>query len=205
MGKKITALFALLLCLGCLTACGGNSAGGSMREAEQNRPTETAVLPHSETVDEPAPESSEDGKRTAFDGVTIQTDNPNRATRVIENGTKVNLLFGDDIVIPATLNDSEAAQALISQLPYTIQANRGAHDYCGRIEELFPYSEEEEHYGWLNGDIDFTTSNWLAIFFNYEAESDYDGGHVNLGVVDCDLSELEGLSGSYEVTIELAE
>lgn len=147
MGKKITALFALLLGIGCLTACGGNSAGGSMREAEQNRPTETAVLPHSETVDEPAPESSEDGKRTAFDGVTIQTDNPNRATRVIENGTKVNLLFGDDIVIPATLNDSEAAQALISQLPYTIQANRGAHDYCVRIEELFPYSEEEEHYG----------------------------------------------------------
>lgn len=56
-----------------------------------------------------------------FIDTVIQTEGTDRVTWVIEDGTKVNLRFGDEIVILITLNDSEAAQALIASLPYTIQ------------------------------------------------------------------------------------
>ena len=47
----------------------------------------------------------------ARDNAVSQTENPQIATRVLENGTKVNIYFGD-ILVPATLNDSKAAKAL---------------------------------------------------------------------------------------------
>ena len=96
---------------------------------------------------------AEPGKRVAKDGAEMQAADPAMPTRLIpENGTKILLHFGDT-VIPGVLNDSETARALIAKLPYTQRMSRYSHDFCGVTEEL-PYSAEEEHYGWLNGDID---------------------------------------------------
>ena len=149
--------------------------------------------------------SAESGKRVAKDGAQMQTDDPTMPTRLPpENGTKILLHFGDT-VIPGVLNDSETAQALIAKLPYTQHMSRYSHDFCGVTEDL-PYDEEEEHYGWLNGDIDYATdAPYFTILFEDQDESEIYGSQVNIGVITCPLSDIAALNGSYDVLIELDE
>ena len=149
--------------------------------------------------------SAESGKRVAKEGAQMQTDDPTMPTRLPpENGTKILLHFGDT-VIPGVLNDSETAQALIAKLPYTQHMSRYSHDFCGVTEDL-PYNEEEEHYGWLNGDIDYATdAPYFTILFEDQDESEIYGSQVNIGVITCPLSDIAALNGSYDVLIELDE
>ena len=149
--------------------------------------------------------SADSGKRVAKDGAQMQTDDPTMPTRLPpENGTKILLHFGDN-VIPGVLNDSETAQALISRLPYTQHMSRYSHDFCGVTENL-PYNEEEEHYGWLNGDIDYATdAPYFTILFEDQDESEIYGSQVNIGVITCPLADIAALNGSYDVLIELDE
>ncbi|MDO5537977.1 MAG: cyclophilin-like fold protein, partial [Desulfovibrionaceae bacterium] len=67
-----------------------------------------------------------------------------QSARVIENGTPVTLTIGKT-VIPATLNDSRTARALIARLPYTVKLHRYSHDYCGVMEDPLPYNEADVH------------------------------------------------------------
>ena len=147
--------------------------------------------------------SAESGKRVAKDGAQMQTDDPTMPTRLPpENGTKILLHFGDT-VIPGVLNDSETARALIAKLPYTQHMSRYSHDFCGVTEDL-PYNEEEEHYGWLNGDIDYATdAPYFTILFEDQDESEIYGSQVNIGVITCPLADIAALNGSYDVLIEL--
>ena len=149
--------------------------------------------------------SAESGKRVAKDSAQMQTDDPTMPTRLPpENGTKILLHFGDT-VIPGVLNDSETARALIAKLPYTQHMSRYSHDFCGVTEDL-PYSEAEEHYGWLNGDIDYATdAPYFTILFEDQDESEIYGSQVNIGVITCPLSDIAALNGSYDVLIELDE
>ena len=149
--------------------------------------------------------SAESGKRVAKDGAQMQTDDPTMPTRLPpENGTKILLHFGDT-VIPGVLNDSETARALIAKLPYTQHMSRYSHDFCGVTEDL-PYNEEEEHYGWLNGDIDYATdAPNFTILFEDQDESEIYGSQVNIGVITCPLADIAALNGSYDVLIELDE
>jgi len=151
------------------------------------------------------PASAEGGKRVAKDGAQMQTDDPTMPTRLPpENGTKILLHFGDT-VIPGVLNDSETAQALIAKLPYTQHMSRYSHDFCGVTEDL-PYNEEEEHYGWLNGDIDYATdAPYFTILFEDQDASEIYGSQVNIGVITCPLADIADLKGSYDVLIELDE
>ena len=135
----------------------------------------------------------------------MQTDDPTMPTRLPpENGTKILLHFGDT-VIPGVLNDSETARALIAKLPYTQHMSRYSHDFCGVTEDL-PYNEKEEHYGWLNGDIDYATdAPYFTILFEDQDESEIYGSQVNIGVITCPLADIAALNGSYDVLIELDE
>ena len=128
--------------------------------------------------------------------MSLKTARPAMPTRLPpENGTKILLHFGDT-VIPGVLNDSETAQALIAKLPYTQHMSRYSHDFCGVTEDL-PYNEEEEHYGWLNGDIDYATdAPYFTILFEDQDESEIYGSQVNIGVITCPLSEIAALNGS---------
>ncbi len=143
-------------------------------------------------------------KKVASDGAKMQRENPAMPTRVIENGTKINIHFGDKI-IPGILNDCETAQALIKKLPYTVRMHSYSHDFCGVTEEL-PYQENEVHYGWLNGDIDYAIdAPYFTILHSDEENSEQYGYQVNIGVITCELSEIRELSGTYDVLIELAK
>lgn len=143
-------------------------------------------------------------KRVASDGATVQTTNPGMPTRVIEDGTRINMYFGET-VIPGILNDSETAKALIARLPYTVRMRRYSHDFCGVMQDPLPYKKGIEHYGWLNGDIDFATdADYFTILFEDEKNSEQYGSQINIGVIDCALSRIGSLGGNYDVRIELA-
>lgn len=146
---------------------------------------------------------AETEKRVAKEDAEMQTDDPTMPTRLPpENGTKILLHFGDT-VIPGVLNDSETARALIAKLPYTQHMSRYSHDFCGVTEDL-PYNEEEEHYGWLNGDIDYATdAPYFTILFEDQDNSEVYGSQVNIGVITCPLADIAALNGSFDVLIEL--
>lgn len=144
-------------------------------------------------------------KITASYGADMQTEDKSMPTRLpMEGGTKINLYFGDT-VIPGVLNDSDTAKALIEKLPMTQHMSRYSHDFCGVTEDL-PYNEDEVHYGWLNGDIDYATdAPYFTILFEDEESSERYGYQVNIGVITCPLEDIANLKGSYDVRIELAE
>ena len=145
-------------------------------------------------------------KRTATnslrEGESIQTQDKNKATRVVNGGTKIKMTFGDTIIY-GVLNDSETAKALIQKLPITQHESRYTHDFCGVTEKL-PYNEDEVHYGWLNGDIDYAIdAPYYTILFKNEEISEQYGDQVNIGVITSPISEIDKLSGSFDVKIEL--
>ncbi|MCQ2511090.1 MAG: hypothetical protein MJ116_11600 [Lachnospiraceae bacterium] len=150
-------------------------------------------------------EAAEGTKKVASDDAKVQSEDPDTATRLPdENGTKIRLTFGDTVIF-GVLNDSETAKALIEKLPYTQQMSRYSHDFCGVTEEL-PYQEENVHYGWLNGDIDYATNApYFTILFEDEERSEQYDYQVNIGVVTSPLSEISALDGSYDVLIEKAD
>jgi hypothetical protein len=195
MIKKTAAVILAAL---TLSAC-GNSTSSSVS-------TETAAAAQTEITTEETETMEETTKRVASDGAQMQTEDKTIATRIPpENGTKINIRFGDEAVITGVLNDSETAQALIAKLPYTVHVGRYTHDFCGVTEEL-PYNEDEVHYGWLNGDIDYAIdAPYFTILFKDEDISEQFGYQVNIGVVTSPLADLDALEGSYDVTIELAE
>jgi len=158
-----------------------------------------------ETAQTEAAQQDEINKRVAKDGAQMQTEDKSMPTRVpMEGGTKINMYFGETL-ITGVLNDSETAQALIEKLPVTQHVNRYSHDFCGITEDL-PYNEEEVHYGWLNGDIDYAiNAPYFTILFEDEDVSEQFGDQVNIGVITTPLSEIAALEGSYDVRIELAE
>lgn len=190
--KKLTLIFAL--CALMLSGCGNAASSESGDTAAASAASETAE----------GTAASEE-KRVAKDGADMQTEDKSMPTRKpMEGGTKINMYFGDT-VIPGVLNDSETAKALIAKLPYTQKVSRYSHDFCGVTEKL-PYSEDEVHYGWLNGDIDYATdAPYFTILFEDEDVSEKYGYQVNIGVITCPIENISSLEGDYEVRIELAE
>lgn len=171
----LSIIMALLLTAG--------AAGCARTETSEEK--ESSVSEENQGTEEQT--ENETNGLAASDGAEMQTEDPEMPTRVIEDGTKINMYFGDTVV-PGILNDSETAQALIEMLPYTVHMNRYSHDFCGVMDDPLPYKEEDVHYGWLNGDIDFATdADYFTILFEDEESSEQYGYQVNIGVIDCPL------------------
>ena len=125
-----------------------------------------------------------------------------KATRTITNGTKIKMHFGDT-VIPGILKDTQTSRELISRMPFTVRLSKYAHDFCGVIKPL-PYDEKEVHNGWQNGDIDFASDgNYFTILYAGEESSKQYGYQINIGIITCDLEEMNKLEGSYDVLVEV--
>ena len=207
MKKIIAVMCAGILCLS-LAACGNNNAGSDApQEQTQAQSSENTSEEASAQVDDTQSKSTEGDSemRVARDGADMQTDDKAMPTRLpMEGGTKINMYFGDTL-ITGVLNDCETAKAFIEKLPMTQHVSRYSHDFCGVTEDL-PYNEEEVHYGWLNGDIDYAiNAPYFTILFEDEDVSEQYGDQVNIGVITVPLSEIAALNGSYDVRIELAE
>ena len=207
MKKIIAVMCAGILCLS-LAACGNNNAGlDAPQEQTQAQSSENTSEEASAQVDDTQSKSTEGDSemRVARDGADMQTDDKAMPTRLpMEGGTKINMYFGDTL-ITGVLNDCETAKAFIERLPMTQHVSRYSHDFCGVTEDL-PYNEDEVHYGWLNGDIDYAiNAPYFTILFEDEDVSEQYGDQVNIGVITVPLSEIAALNGSYDVRIELAE
>ena len=207
MKKIIAVMCAGILCLS-LAACGNNNAGSDApQEQTQAQSSENTSEEASAQVDDTQSKSTEGDSemRVARDGADMQTDDKAMPTRLpMEGGTKINMYFGDTLITGA-LNDCETAKAFIEKLPMTQHVSRYSHDFCGVTEDL-PYNEDEVHYGWLNGDIDYAiNAPYFTILFEDEDVSEQYGDQVNIGVITVPLSEIAALNGSYDVRIELAE
>lgn len=207
MKKIIAVMCAGILCLS-LAACGNNNAGSDApQEQTQAQSSENTSEEASAQVDDTQSKSTEGDPemRVARDGANMQTDDKAMPTRLpMEGGTKINMYFGDTL-ITGVLNDCETAKAFIERLPMTQHVSRYSHDFCGVTEDL-PYNEDEVHYGWLNGDIDYAiNAPYFTILFEDEDVSEQYGDQVNIGVITVPLSEIAALEGSYDVRIELAE
>ena len=207
MKKIIAVMCAGILCLS-LAACGNNNAGSDAPlEQTQAQSSENTSEEASAQVDDTQSKSTEGDSemRVARDGADMQTDDKAMPTRLpMEGGTKINMYFGDTL-ITGVLNDCETAKAFIERLPMTQHVSRYSHDFCGVTEDL-PYNEDEVHYGWLNGDIDYAiNAPYFTILFEDEDVSEQYGDQVNIGVITVPLSEIAALNGSYDVRIELAE
>ncbi|EEU30738.1 hypothetical protein HMPREF0501_00143 [Limosilactobacillus coleohominis 101-4-CHN] len=123
----------------------------------------------------------------------------------VEKPTAVNLIINGQ-TFPAVLNDSQAAQALIKKLPYTITVNQGMHDYCGIMDHL-PYREDDVQSGWFDGDLAFDISgDWFALFLR-GANNEDRYQEVNLGqlVNKEDIDKIAQLPLTVNITIELSE
>ena len=131
-------------------------------------------------------------------------DDNGYASRKIENGTPVTITIGGT-VIPATLNDSKSAKALIARLPFTMTLHKYAHDYCGVMDDPLPYDEADAHYGWLDGDIDFARDgNYFTILYEDEDKSSQYGNQINLGKIDGPLSAIKEMGSDITITVRLA-
>ena len=211
MKKKLMAIITVMaLCLS-LAACGNSSTPASGQQSDQGtaQSTETtgpAENDYSSQVQDNSSQLQEEEKnKVAKDGADMQTEDKSIATRLpMEGGTKINMYFGDTL-ITGVLNDSETAKALIEKLPMTQHMSRYSHDFCGVTEEL-PYNEDDVHYGWLNGDIDYAlNAPYFTILFEDEDVSEQYGYQVNIGVITCPIADIAALQGSYDVRIELAD
>ena len=211
MKKKLMAIITVMaLCLS-LAACGNSSTPASGQQSDQGTAQSTdttgpAENDYSSQVQENSSQLQEEEKnKVAKDGADMQTEDKSIATRLpMEGGTKINMYFGDTL-ITGVLNDSETAKALIEKLPMTQHMSRYSHDFCGVTEEL-PYNEDDVHYGWLNGDIDYAlNAPYFTILFEDEDVSEQYGYQVNIGVITCPIADIAALQGSYDVRIELAD
>ncbi len=105
--------------------------------------------------------------------------------------------------IPAVLNSSTPAKALIAMLPYTVKLHKYAHDYCGVMTAL-PYEQNELRNGWSNGDIAFAADgNYFAILYKDEEISQQYGNMVTLGRLMVTASIMDTLEDAISVTITL--
>lgn len=204
MKKTIALLLAVIMCVS-VTACGtGNTEAETVQEQTQPQPAEEVAAIQEDSSEVSEIDNTSDVK-VAKDGADMQTEDKSMPTRIpMEGGTKINMYFGDTL-ITGVLNDCDTAKAFIEKFPMTQHVSRYSHDFCGVTEDL-PYNEDEVHYGWLNGDIDYAiNAPYFTILFEDEDKSEQYGDQVNIGVITVPLSEIAALEGSYDVRIELAE
>ena len=203
--KKIYLILISLMFILSTVGCSGTEQTIDSAEQANDSSGQSVSDVNNDTASDEGQDDGESSIQVASDGARMQTDDPTMPTRIIENGTKINMHFGDTI-IPGILNDSDTAKALIEKLPYTVHMNSYSHDFCGVMPDDLPYHEEEVHYGWLNGDIDYAIdAPYFTILHSDEEISEKYGYQVNIGVITCELSKIRDLSGSYDVLIELAE
>lgn len=121
-----------------------------------------------------------------------------------KDAMRVRLVIGQT-TITATLADNMTARALAHSLPRTVRLSRYAHDYCGVMDQLLPFTDKDLHSGWKNGDLAYAVNgDYFAILYKDEEISQQFDGMVTLGALDCDPAIMDTLDANIAVRIELA-
>lgn len=113
------------------------------------------------------------------------------------------VLMANGVTIPATLNDTVAAQDFKTRLPFHVSGHRSAVDFCCTASSG-KYDPSETQAGWRNGDISLA-GGWFAVLFDGEEQS---GGYKDMMIIahiaDEHLPLVLSLPTTVEFTVELA-
>ncbi len=116
--------------------------------------------------------------------------------------TKI-VLKANDITIPATLNDTVAAQDFKTRLPFKVSGFRSPVDYCCTAKSG-KFDPQETQAGWTNGDISLA-GGWFAVLFDGEESSkSYDGMMIIAHIDEDNLDLVKELPSKVEFTVEVA-
>ena len=115
--------------------------------------------------------------------------------------TTITMTAGDT-VITAELSDSETTRAFLETLPRTLIMNRyGDREYYGRMESISDNGETVEDFE--NGDVTYYPAGpSFAIFFAGEEHSSQ-SGLIRMGKVTSDLSTLDVMGDTVEISVEI--
>ncbi len=126
------------------------------------------------------------------------SDNP-----VQSETTNITLTSGD-IVITATLDNSETTKAFLATLPRTLTMNNYAdREYYARIDALPENGETISDYE--DGDVTYYPAGPSFAVFFAKADSSNQSGLIRMGKVTSDLSDFAAFSETAEILIEVAE
>lgn len=109
-----------------------------------------------------------------------------------------------DVVIPAVLNDTVAAQEFKKRLPFKVSGYRYEVDYCCTSAcGVFDLTETQS--GWKNGDISLA-GGWFTIFFGGEETSEnYHGMMIIAHIKGEHLELVKSLPDNVKFVVELAD
>jgi len=114
------------------------------------------------------------------------------------------VIKANDVVIPAVLNDTVAAQEFKKRLPFKVSGNRAEVDYCCTAE-CGVFDPKETQSGWKNGDVSLA-GGWFAILFDGEETSqNYHGMMIIAHIEEAYLPMVKGLPEAVTFIVELAE
>lgn len=110
----------------------------------------------------------------------------------------------NDTIIPATLNETVAAQDFKKRLPFKVSGYRSSVDYCCTAASG-KFDPTETQSGWKNGDISLA-GGWFAVLFDGEEQSgSYSGMMIIAHINEENLYLVKSLPDSVEFTVELAD
>lgn len=110
----------------------------------------------------------------------------------------------NNVVIPAVLNDTVAAQEFKKRLPFKVSGNRYEVDYCCTTA-CGVFDPTETQTGWKNGDISLA-GGWFAILFDGEETSqDYHGMMIIAHIEEEHMPLVRGLPDAVKFVVESAE
>lgn len=114
------------------------------------------------------------------------------------------VLKTNNVTIPATLNDTVAAQDFKTRLPFVVSGYRSTLDYCCTANEG-KFDPKEKQAGWTNGDISLA-GGWFAVLFDGEEQSkSYTDMMIIAHIDEENLKLVKNLPENVTFTVELAE
>lgn len=114
------------------------------------------------------------------------------------------IIKANEVIIPALLNDTVAAQEFKKRLPFKVLGNRYEVDYCCTAA-CGVFDPTETQSGWKNGDISLA-GGWFAILFDgQETSQDYQGMMIIAHIDQEHLPLVIGLPDAVKFVVELAE
>lgn len=116
---------------------------------------------------------------------------------------RIRLTFGE-VSVRALLLDNDTAKAFYEALPLAVDVSGSQVDLCGRTPVVLPYREDQVHFGWRDGDVNYNPEGgWLAVFHGGQEDSGVYGDQVDLGrVLDEDIPALRSLRGPFRLSVE---
>lgn len=144
-------------------------------------------------------------KATAGNEETVQEEQTENNEQNM-NTTAIILHFGEQLDVPATLNNTLTAQEFKKILPFTCRTTHYDLDFCGSVSKPLPEKSGERYDGWKNGDIAYGDGWFSVLVDGEEISAEQYGKHMVIGHIDESyLDRVRAIKGSVTIKVELAE